>query len=464
MSAKVLFVITNIDGFYDDAYSFGLASLMSYIEDKGYEYDLAVINSKDEFDSLFVKIDAMKPDVIGYTSVSSQFMHVEDLSNKVREKFEDTIQICGGIHVTIFPESILQAKGLDGIFVGEGEYAFSEFLNRVSNNFSYKDVKNFVYVENNKLKKNDTHPLIKNLDELPFPVRDKFSYNTRFLNKKKKWASFWFTRGCPYNCTYCCNHAFAKTYNMNSLKPRYRSPDNCMEEIKQVVEKYNIKEFWIGDDTFGLSKKWTKEFCEKYASQIKLPFRAKLRCNLVNRELMDQLKNAGCVYIYSSIESGNEYIRNEIMNRNMKNEHIINAYSLYREYNIPASACFIIGVPQDTEATIWESVEINRIIQPSNTRANIFYPYKGTILGDYCFKEGLVDEEAFTNFSQERSGSVLKFDPEFKEKLVYFHKNFRILSRKYGRPKAFIMNHFPHLAKMGMAVKQSLPAGIRDRI
>ena len=103
---------------------------------------------------------------------------------------------------------------------------------------------------------------------------------------------------------------------------------------------------------------------------------------------MDLLKRAGCVHVYSSVESGNDFIRNDVMKRNMSRDQIIKAFSLYREYDMTTGANYIIGVPQENEGTIWDSIRLNRVIKPSNCRANVFYPYKGTVLGDYCFKEG----------------------------------------------------------------------------
>ena len=134
----------------------------------------------------------------------------------------------------------------------------------------------------------------------------------------------------------------------------------------------------------------------------------------------------------------------------MSKEQIIKAYALYKEYNLTSGACYMIGVPQETEDTIQETIEINKIIKPSNCRANIFYPYKGTVLGDYCFKEGLVDEDAFNNFSRERKGSVLNFDPEFREKLTYYHENWRVLSKNFGKTRLFIHSNFP---KAGEAIR-----------
>lgn len=448
---QIIFVITNINGTYNDAYSFGLASIASIARDRGFDYDYAVINSIRDYVSFFDFVESKKPHVIAYTSVSSQFMFIKDISEKIREKHgKKILQICGGIHATIFPECVLEADALDGIFVGEGEHAFSDFLDRVSSQRDYHNLNNFAYQDKGNLVKNPLYPLIACLDELPFPEREKYRYE-RFI-KRDGCATFMFSRGCPYFCSYCSNHAIAKAYNMGVNKPRYRSPASCIEEIKELVRKYSIKKVFVGDDTFGLDKKWTKEFCSQYAKVIRLPLVCQLRVNIVNNELMEYLKIAKCVHVSCGIESGNAYIRNEIMKRNISEEQIVNAYALFKRYGMSSNAINIIGLPHETIDNIWDTIRLNRKINPNNSGINIFYPYRGTQLGDYCFEHGLVDQKSYINFSGERRSSVLNYSKEFKDELEYFYKNWHFLIYKYRiyrliRPHLvkFLKNSFPNL-------------------
>jgi len=436
---NVLFVITNINGTYKDAYSFGLASIASITRDKGFNYDIKVINKIEDYDDLFDAVERIKPKVIGYSSVSSQFMFVKDISSKIKARFHDNIiQVCGGIHPTIYPECILETEMLDGIFIGEAEYAFSDFLDRVSNGMPYKDVKNFAYNNNGTLVKNSLYPLETELEKLPFPEREKYGYD-RFV-KTDGIAHFLFARGCPYNCSFCCNKAKAQVYNMSTNTPRYRSPESSIEEIKQVLKKFSFSKIFISDDTFGVNKKWMREFCNKYAKEIRLPLCCQLRVNIVNEEIMEYLKLAGCVHVTCGVESGNTYIRKEIMKKNYSEKQIVNAYSLFKKYGMTSNTTNIIGVPQDTVDTIWDTIKLNRKINPTSSGVNIFYPYRGTELGNYCVKKGLIDEDVFNKFSTERRESCLNFPPEFKKKLVYFHKNWQLLVYKH-RPLKFLYHY-----------------------
>jgi radical SAM superfamily enzyme YgiQ (UPF0313 family) len=167
---------------------------------------------------------------------------------------------------------------------------------------------------------------------------------------------------------------------------------------------------------------------------------------------MEYLKLAGCAHVSCGVESGNDFIRNEIMKRNISEEQIVNAYSLFKKYGMTSNAINMIGLPHETGENIWDTVQLNRKINPTSSGVNIFYPYRGTDLGDYCFEHGLVDRDAYGNFSRERRDSVLKFPLEFKEKLLYFHQNWGFLVYRYRLGKLIKMylakavkNRFPYL-------------------
>ena len=79
MKTKVLFVLTNMNAFLKEAYSQGLAILMACAKQNGYQYDAKVINNETDLNDLFVLIESTNPNVIAYTSVSSQFTHIKKI-------------------------------------------------------------------------------------------------------------------------------------------------------------------------------------------------------------------------------------------------------------------------------------------------------------------------------------------------------------------------------------------------
>lgn len=426
---KIFLIYTNIGGLHSDCFSFGLASISSTAKAKGHDVRAAVIKTRDAYKSVLNDIAVHNPKIVGFTSVSSQFHFVKELAGLIKDRFPKIITVCGGVHPTIKPECVMEASFLDAVFVGESELAFATFLDRVNEGLSYRDVDNLAYCEGGKLIKNKLSPLIVDLDKLPYPDRDNPLFHETV--KAVEYVPFFFSRGCPYLCSYCSNHAIAKAYGKVSNAPRYRSPESSIREIEEVINTYAVSKIAIGDDIFGINKEWRREFCEKYKERIKIRFFCLLRANIVDDEFAKLLKSAGCYSVSIGVESGNDFIRNEVMNRQLGREQIINAFTVLRKHKLQTISLNIIGVPGETKEMIWDTIKLNRIIRPTASAANIFYPYKGTKLGDRCFSEGIINKELYYNFSNERRESVINYSQEHKQMLVYMKENWQHLIYRY---------------------------------
>lgn len=427
---KILFIYTNINGFHADIYSFGLSTIISIAKSNGHDVKVLLVKTEEDYPNVLNEVQAYDPRIIGFSSVSSQFHFVRELSSLIKQRISQSIIVCGGVHPTINPQCVMEADGLDAVFVGESEDAFSGFLKKVEEGRPYKDIDNLAYVEDGKFVMNTLRPLIQDLDAVPFPDRDSIFFEETL--QSVGYASFFFSRGCPYLCSYCSNHAIAKRYGLSRNNPRFRSPENCIQEIEGVVKKYALNKIAIADDIFGINKEWRREFCQKYKERINIRFFCLLRANIVDEEFVKLLKDAGCYRISIGVESGNEYIRNTVMQRSMQTDQIIRAFDLCHKHGMQTNALNIIGTPGETEEMIWDTIKLNRRLKPTSSGVNIFYPYKGTKLGDDCFDKGVVNEELYYSFSEERRSSVLNYPEEFKEKLVYYKDNWEDLINRFN--------------------------------
>ncbi len=429
---NILFVYPNINGLHYDNYHFGLASIVSVTREAKHNVKVIIVSNKREYSLLLDEVKSFKPEVIGFSSVSSQFNHVKEIASLVKELIPSVIMVCGGVHPTIHTNALLETEMIDGFFVGESELSFIEFLNKIEKGESYKETENFAYVRDGVVVRNKLKALIENLDLLPHPDKEVYPYEKTVADLG--YAPFFFARGCPYMCTYCSNHALARLYERKRNYPRFRSPETCIREIEEVMEKYGklIEFVWIMDDIFGLNNKWREEFCQKYKSRIKKKFMILIRVEMANESFFDMLKDAGCFRVFFGVESGNEKVRSEIMGRKMSNDEITNAFKLCHQRGLETLAVNIIGIPGESEKEILDTVKLNRKLRPTSSGVNIFYPYRGTELGDKCFKDGLVDEECFLNFSNERRETVLRYSEEHKKMLSYYYDNWATLVDPYN--------------------------------
>lgn len=426
---EILFLYPNINVAKPTWYSYGLSCLVAVLKANGFNnVEVMPIFSEEEYAGVFSRIESIKPKIVGISSVASQFRFVKKLVPEIKNRFPDTVVVCGGVHPTIFPECLRDAPELDGIFRGESEFSFLEFVNRIKENKPCYDVPNFAYLnDSGEIVSNPPSPLIEDLDILPFPDRESFDYEAVQKSTGGR-ADFIFNRGCPYQCSYCSNHALAATYGLKVMPPRYRSPELAVREIADVLGKYEVTEIFIQDEIFGLNRKWLFEFCALYRKHVKFPFECFQRANFIDKATLTALKDAGCFSVDFGVESGNDFIRNEVMKRKMTEKQIIDAFELCHKLGLKTTASNIIGLPFETKEMIYDTIRLNRRILSHGNVVGVFYPYPGTDLEKLCREKNLINEEKLNdpNFVERKRGSVLNLEISDDE-LNWFRANWERL-------------------------------------
>ncbi|HOK90819.1 MAG TPA: radical SAM protein, partial [Candidatus Hydrogenedentes bacterium] len=234
--------------------------------------------------------------------------------------------------------------------------------------------------------------LVQDLDEVPFPDRHIF-YRVMPLAVQTGLRSFMTSRGCPYQCTYCFNHAYNKLFAGQGTILRRRSVENVIEEIKKTQRDFPGARFIrFADDTFcHRADPWLEKFAEYYRREIGIPFYCLMRSNTLTDETAKLLSEAGCVSIGMSIEAGNEEIRNRILKRNITDELLIESFEIARKYGIRTYASTMVGIPGTSIDSDYYSLDFVRRVSPSATIFNICTPFYGTRLWDYCLENQFIN-------------------------------------------------------------------------
>lgn len=392
---RVLLVYPNIVESPKDI-SIGLALISAVFKKAGHNVELLDATFGLEEEEVIKRIDQFKPGLIGVTAATNDLRYSIYLAKLIKEKMKVLI-VCGGYHATVAPEDIIKEECFDVVALGEGEFAFLELADSLEKGKIDTTIKGMWFKKNGKIIKNPVRELNKELDNLPFPDRSIFNYQ-RYINYNRGLATFLSTKGCPFQCSYCINAALMRMYGAQGYV-RFRSVDNLLAEIKEVINKYKVKEIEFYDDTFTLDKKRIKEFCEKYPKEVGLPFYINARVNAVDKDIFAMLKNAGCVRASIGIETGDHHIRNEILNRNMTDDEIINTFKWAKDAGLQTYAFNMIGIPFETKESIQKTIELNRKCEPDYVGVSIFNAFKGTELYDVCKKNGwLLDEDSTSYF------------------------------------------------------------------
>lgn len=365
----------------------GVSYISTISKRAGHEVMAAALNEKD----LLETVREFAPDVVAFGCTTGFHRKYLEAAAEIRSKF-DVITVMGGAHPTFFPEILEECDHLDYVIRGEAEEAFPQLLDALEGKRSLESVGNLRFIKEGNVIQNPLLPLCEDLDSIPFPDRKMLERYEEKLNRK---TIFVITgRGCPYDCSYCFNHAFNKLYKGLGRMCRRRSVENVIREIEEIRrDSPELQMIIFQDDIFILEREWVFEFCRLYTKRIGLPFHCHLRANLVDGEITGELKKAGCISVKMAIESASDRLRNGVLNRNMSREVIENACRAVKDAGIVLVTQNIIGIPTGTLDDDLDTLDLNCSIGPDFAFATLLQPYPRTAIGQFCLENGFMESE-----------------------------------------------------------------------
>ncbi|NVL91364.1 MAG: B12-binding domain-containing radical SAM protein, partial [Desulfobacterales bacterium] len=417
-------------------YHSAIGSLSAALKAAGHKTGLLHLVKPVDEKELIQSISEQAPDMVGFSTMTNGFRHVKKMAVMLKRHFNFPI-ICGGVHPTLDPEGTIREEGIDMVCIGEGEGALVELCNKMERGEDITAIPNLWVKVGKKVFRNPPRPLIKNLDVLPFEDRAIFDYE-RLEESRNHAARIMASRGCPYSCTYCCNRQIREVYKNKGRYVRFKSVDRLLSEIEQMIRSYPFIEFLIfHDDILPLRLDWLRHFAGEYKDRIGLPFRCNCRPDLVSEERIQLLRKAGCVKVNFGVESGNEYVRNQVLNRKITRTQIINAFALCRSQGIATQSFNMVGLPFEDAHSILDTIKLNAQIRPDMIMRSFFYPYPETELYQTCRRGGFLTDREFdtpyegTIISQPTlSESQVNFAYQFFHELVKLY----ILCERLPRP------------------------------
>lgn len=395
---KILFVYpdypanTSLDSPRHGFYSEGLASISAVLKQEGHEVNLIHMVNPLRHEDYIERVKKASPDLVGFSAWTSNFYDVQKYANWTKEAAHDVITLVGGYHATINPQECATTDNVDLAISGEGEDTLIELCSALEEGKGYENIANLRFIQNGSYFENPVRPLIEDLDRLPIPDFSLFDYS-KLESSLINTANAILSRGCPYSCTYCCNHKFREIYPNKNRYVRFRSPERAIEYLKKLVSSYPfIKYVSFFDDILPLKRDWFFDFIARYKREIGLPFACNFRVNLVTDEVVAALKDAGCYRVHLGVESGNDYIRNKVLNRRISRDQIVQAFNACHEAGIKTLAYNMVGLPYEDRQKVLETVKLNAEIGTERVMAAIFYPYPNTKAYEESVEAGFIPE------------------------------------------------------------------------
>lgn len=434
---KVLLINPN----YREIYSYGGAKeLTPLFPPLGLAHIAAVLRKNDidvkileaninnlNHEQIKKEINNYGPNFIGITATTCL---IEEANEIAKLCPDNTTIIVGGIHASSLPvETLEQFPDIDLVVIGEGEYTMLDIARLKP---LYK-IAGIYYRKNNKIFKNEPRPLIKNLDELPFPARDLLPMGKYWSVgiKKYPFATIMTSRGCPYNCNFCVN------YKVLGKKFRYRSPENVLEEIDELVNKYHIKELSILDDNFSLLPNRVEKICDGLIERrYNLIWKTSngIRADSITEPLIQKMKKAGCYLLAFGVESGNPEIL-KVIQKGETLDQIKNAVMLCKKYRIKTEAFFMIGNENETEGTMQDTINFAKELDIDIAQFQVFIPLPGSSYYEKIKQNGKLFAKSWNDYNAFNE-PVFEYQGLTRELMSKMQK--RAYKEYYFRPKMII--------------------------
>ena len=360
----------------------GLCNLASVARSEG--LNISIIDAPAlgiNIEETFEKIKTCNPDIIGITAVTVSINNAAQLARYIKaRKFESPI-ILGGPHVTAIPEETLNRfPEFDIAVIGEGEETFLELIKNYNGLQNLERINGLAFRRDGKIFITNPRPFIKNLDNLPLPAWDLLpDFPARYSQSAMR--SYRFpsaclitSRGCYGKCTFCDTSGFGGSIRKNSA-------EYVITMIRQLIDRYGIKDIAFYDDNFAAFPTRISKICETIINEkLDLTWSCDARIDSIRSlDTLKILKESGCWQICYGIESGNQKILEEIK-KNISIDQIRQVVEWTAKAGIKVKGFFMLGHPLETEETMKESIKFAKKLPLTNAHVTFVTPLPGSEL------------------------------------------------------------------------------------
>ena len=371
----------------------GLGYLASVLEKSKYNVNIIDCQALDiNYEEFKTEISKKQADIVGITSTTLTYKSALKIIKIAKEVWPKSITLLGGPHVTFWDkEALKECPELDIVVRKEGEEIFLDIVGRIEEGKTYYDTLGITCRKKEKIIKNDDRPYIENLDDLPFPAHHLWP-----LERLTKHGIIIFpiisSRGCVYWCDFCT------TVRMFGRRYRMRTPKNVVDELQYLKKRFGANRFTFYDDAFTVDQDRVLAICREIKNRkLKIEWDCETRVDMVTKELLLEMKNAGCASIWFGVESGSQKVL-DAMRKGISPSQIVKAFKWAKEAGLITVAGVVLGFPGETKETIEETTKFIEKLNPNDVGYYIATPYPGTPLYNKVVEEGILRITDFNKF------------------------------------------------------------------
>lgn len=373
----------------------GLAYIAAVLEKNNISVTILDCAARDmDFQDLSKSLNGNDCVVVGITSTTPTISEALKTA-KISDNELDAKTVLGGPHPTFTHKQLLKEnRFVDYVVRGEGEKTFLELSRKVISGEEIEGVNGINYRKDGEIIVNPDREFIEDLDDLPFPARHLLpNEKYQLFNINMPLTSMTTSRGCPMQCQFCASSA------MHGNQMRRRSPGDVVKEMEYVRENYGIENVAFMDDTFTLFPDWIKKFTDLINEKnLQIGWGCTARADRLDRNILSQMKEAGCHTLFFGVESGVQDILDNIQ-KGMEVDEVKKAFKLSRELDIRTIASLALGLPGETRETAEKTIEFVKDIKPDYALFSIATPYPGTGFYEDAKKNDLIETDDWSKYN-----------------------------------------------------------------
>ena len=387
----------------------GIAYLASYLEREGHAVeildgrgmreDTEKTPSSTRFglsdEEIVKKVGESNPDVVGISNMWTAYSgDPHRIAKALKVHFPNKLIVFGGSHPSEFPELVLKDKNVDLVVMGEGEITFSEVLSHLKDNLPLDNIPGLAFRKGDQIIRTNARERMADLDSLPYPARHLLPMDRYFKSSathpfimRKPSTTMITSRGCPQKCIFCTVRAvWGRDWTG-------RSPASVVDEIEFLQKEYNIREVSILDDDLGRDIPRLAALCDEIIKRkidIRWTTPNGVAHWLLNENLIDKMKTAGCYRLTFGIESGDKETR-KFIKKQVPLEQATRMIRHANKIGMWTICTFIFGFPYETQENMRNSI---RYAVDCETDMAVFYllmPHPTSDVYPHFKKEGLLD-------------------------------------------------------------------------
>ena len=345
---------------------------------------------------------------IGISVMTKYFHNAVALTKDLKGRLPHVPVLYGGIHATTMPEECTEHA--DYACVGEGYEPAYELLRSLKAGEKYPRIPGICYRKNGEFTVYPPPPPIEDVDRLPFldySLERNYMWqgnaivplsHSLLVRHMGFWYTSFFTHGCPYNCSYCCN-SFLHDLHPGYKRVRKHSPEYIVDEIQYVRRILPfIRMVKFNDDSF-LSL--TEDEMDKFSVlKEKLGFIPFVVTGMypqgVTKQKIGILVRAGLKRVRMGVQTGSQNVLQNIYNRRIDNDVIVRASEVVASFSkelVPTAYDIMVDSPWERPEDWMETLSlINRLKRPFVLNLFSVRLYPGTAIWQLAHREGKIKE------------------------------------------------------------------------